>query len=341
MISRIKNSKTAMEEAIKKMADAGFSTNFTGMMQSSYNEIYGTVFEGVDSVDETDLTAENKYVKEVNSRLIAAGYKASATDIIETIEKFNSSDVQKAIAKLTVDDIKSVNLVLDTFASVYSGATTDSKTKVEAFDALISGLTTVKDELLNEHKDDSQSTTQKTDASKGTGADTADEKTSTTDSATSQDAQVGDFTGEFIISEMPAKFDETTLKVHSVTSQDGIEAHEYSYYRVVVGADNKETEMMALANNDNVSILQNYEDGTKVKVSYTVSKCIDGKYDYVITKMEKVTPATTSAAEETTLTGTNADTNVQNNGIYYAVGLGVAAVGLGVVVIKKKKEANQ
>lgn len=336
MISRIKNSKTVMEEAIKKMTDAGFSTNFTSMMQTSYDEIYGKVFEGVDDVDATDLTAENTYVKEVNSRLINAGYKTSATDIISTIESFNSTDTEKAIAKLNVDDIKSVNLVLDTFATVYSGATSGG-IKTEAFNTMVSGLTTLKDELSEEHKDDAQSSTNKTDTSQTT--ETTDQTTSTTDSTTTQDVQVGDFSGEFIISEMPTKFDETTIKAHSVTAQDGVEAHEYSYYRVVVGADGKETEMMALANNDNVTVLQNYEDGVKVKVSYTVSKCVDGKYDYVITKMEKVNSAA-ETTETATLTGTNADTNVQNNGIYYAVGLGVAAVGLGAVVVKKKKETK-
>lgn len=337
MISRIKNSKTVMEEAIKKMTDAGFSTNFTSMMQASYDEIYGKVFDGVDDVDATDLTAENTYVKEVNARLINAGYKTSATDIISAIENFNSTNTEKAIAKLSVDDIKSVNLVLDTFATVYSGATS-AGIKTEAFNTMVSGLTTLKDELSEEHKDDTQSTTNKTDTSQTT-TETTKQTTSTTDSTTTQDVQVGDFSGEFIISEMPTKFDETTIKAHSVTTQDGVEAHEYSYYRVVVGADGKETEMMALANNDNVTVLQNYEDGVKVKVSYTVSKCVDGKYDYVITKMEKV-DSTVETTESATLTGTNADTNVQNNGIYYTVGLGVAAVGLGAVVIKKKKETK-
>lgn len=344
MITRIKASKTTMESAVKKMTDAGFSTRFTGMMQESYTSVYATIFEGVDEVDEADVDAEDAYIKKVNQRLIEAGYTTSVKNIISTIEKMASDDMSTSISKLSADEMKSVNAVLDAFVDTYSNASASDSTKQEAFETLISGLETVQDELNKAHKNDVQtsgsSAETKTDTT--TNSETNASGGSTTTDTSTQDVKTGDFSGEFVISEMPASFDESTLKVHSVQGETGVDNHEYNYYRVVVGADGKTTEMMALANNDNVEVLKGYTDGAKIKVSYTVSKCTDGAYDYVITKMEKVdtTTGATATDETTTVTGTNADTNVQNNGIYYAVGLGVAAVGLGAVVYKKKKEVK-
>lgn len=48
-----------------------------------------------------------------------------------------------------------------------------------------------------------------------------------------------------------------------------------------------------------------------------------------------------SATADATKTGENANTGIQNNGIYYAVGLGVAAVGVGALLYAKKKKEEK
>ena len=138
----------------------------------------------------------------------------------------------------------------------------------------------------------------------------------------------------------PTVFDSTTLKTHSVSGQeDTAKNHEYQYYEVTLkGEDGQEVKMMALANNDNVDALKNAAVGDTMTVNYTVSKCSDGSYDYVINKMSK---KGASATADATKTGENANTGIQNNGIYYAVGLGVAAVGVGTLLYAKKKKEEK
>lgn len=340
MIARIKNSKEKFSSAAKAMKEAGFSSKFIELLQNDYEKAYDELFDGLDSVNSENQSEVDAFVKSVNSKITAAGYNTSVYNIISTIETLSGDEMVQKVKKISSSDVNSVNQVLDSFLEFYqSGAITDIQ-KAEAYDTFVKSLTEVCKEIANKQPDNSgnnQESTQTPGTSQGESTNKTEESKKDENTAT---IQTGDFEKDFTLLSAPTVFDSTTLKTHSVSGQeDTAKNHEYQYYEVTLkGEDGQEVKMMALANNDNVDVLKNAAVGDTMTVNYTVSKCSDGSYDYVINKMSKKDAAATADA---TKTGENANTGIQNNGIYYAVGLGVAAVGIGALVYTKKKKEEK
>ena len=340
MITRIKNSKEKISSAAKAMKEAGFSSKFIELLQNDYEKVYDELFDGMDYVNSEIQSEVDAVIKSVNSKITAAGYNTSVYNIVSTIETLSGDEMAQKIKNISSSDVNSVNQVLDSFLEFYQSGALANIQKAEAYDTFVKSLTEVCKEIANKQANNSENNsgnaqTPGTSQGESTGKTEENKKDENT-----TDAQTGDFEKDLTLVFVPTVFDSTTLKTHSVSGQeDTAKNHEYQYYEVTLkGEDGQEVKMMVLANNDNVDALKNAVVGDTMTVNYTVSKCSDGSYDYVINKMSK---KGATATTDTTKTGENANTGIQSNGIYYAVGLGVAAVGVGALVYAKKKKEEK
>ena len=341
IVSRIKSLPKEAKSLEDAMNEVGLSNEFVKAFKDSFDTAYSELFKDVDSVDTNSEEKVAEYVKSVNKRLISDGYSTSVYNIVSIIETLSNDNVIVAMPTLTEDEVKNLNTILTQFIGTYNSIQSDSGSYSHVYDDLMTSFKDKCSEIAANHiKDITGDNNTGTTAPSDNNNTKAEDKGDNSSSTSTDEVKTGDFSGEFTLTEIPAACNEQYLKTHKVTDEtDSSKNHEYQYYNVVArDSDGKEISMMALANNENVDVLNNYHDGDKVTIDYTVSKCTDGQYDYVINKMTKVGSSDSDATSDATKTGENADTGLRNNNIYYVVGIGVAAVGLGALAYTKKKK---
>lgn len=340
IINQIKALPNSVEKLMEAYKKAGISSRFISLLQEGFNSTYSDLFSEIDKVDITDKNAVNTYIEQVNSKILDEGYATNAYNIVKIVESMTDETALNNLSNINADDMKSLNKVLDLFMDVYDSDGVTQEDKEKAYNEFLSSFKDVINNMDKSENNSNQNQTSSDGSSNDSNQNQTDNSNSAKTDSDSKETKTGDFSGTFTLTEIPAECSEQYLKIHDVTDEkDASKSHSYNYYRVVAkDSDGNEIAMMALANDDNVEILKNYKDGEKVTVEYTVSECsqADGGYDYVINKMTKAD--SDEAKTDETTTGTNADTGLQNNNIYYIVGIGVAAIGIGAIVYNKKKK---
>lgn len=313
-----------MEDVLDIFENAGISKDFIGIIRDVVDELDKAI--DADEVNELiqsgDKAAMEKYLDEINKVLEDEGYDYTIQEILDQVYNLDYKELEEQLKNLSEEDVKEINKYLDTFAEII---TDESLTEDEKMEKILSIMEDIFGNIETPDIDvgggDKEQPSNPSDETTGNNGETS--KT-----------EVGDFSGIFTITSIPSTFDGTTLRTHMAFSEE-IGSHSFAYYPITVKDKKGGTfEMMCDTTEENINFLKSYQAGTEVMVYYTVSECTKGDYDYRVTKLEKVNNGTNAE------TGGQADTGLKNNSIYYALALVAATLGIGYIVISKKKQTK-